>query len=290
MSAIVDLPHGIHEGFPEDEYHAPCLGMVSVSALTEFARTPSKYFAMIQGTRKREETPALNLGRAIHCALFESERFARTYVIEPDFGDCRKTDRTTSEVAKENKTRRDAWRLEHEGVQLLEGKEGERLIGMIGRILECRPSDPKLAALMNGGAPEVTLRWQDTRSGLECRARDDCWQSSIGWALDFKSTEDASPDGFDKAASNYKFHWIEAHYRAGHRILGKDLDSYAFVLQEKEAPYDFSVNFLKPADVVKGISSIERYSDKLAECLARNEWPGYQSGVYTGSLKPWVQE
>jgi exodeoxyribonuclease VIII len=290
MVSILDLPPGLHLDLPETEYHQPVLGMVSVSSLLEFARTPSKYFAMIQGTRKREETPALNFGRAIHCALLEPERFAREYVMAPNFGDLRKTERTTSEQAKENKARRDAWNAEHEGCQLLEGKYGERLLGMIGRILERRPSDPKVAELLNGGHPEVTVRWQDPRTGLQCRARDDCWQPSIGWVVDFKSAEDASPDGFDRAASNFKFHWIEAHYRAGHRTLGKDIESYAFVLQEKEPPYDFSINFLKADDVVKGISSIERYSDRLAACLANNEWPGYPSGVYTGSLKGWVTE
>jgi exodeoxyribonuclease VIII len=290
MTSILDLPHGFHHGYPEADYHMSALGMVSVSSLVEFSRTPSKYFAMIQGTRKREETPALNFGRAVHCALFEPDRFSLEYVMAPDFGDCRKTDRTTSEAAKENKIRRDAWRLEHEDVQLIEGKEGERLLGMIGRIVERRSYDPKIAELMSGGSPEVTLRWQDPRTGLECRARDDCWQESIGWAIDFKTCEDASPDGFEKAASNYRFHWIEAHYRAGHRTLGKDLDSYAFVLQEKEPPYDLSVNFLKPDAVIKGISSIERYSDRLAECLAKSEWPGYSKNVYTGSLKGWVTE
>lgn len=287
---IEDLPQGIHLDVPDDVYHAPVLGMVSVSTLMAFAGTASKYAAMIEGLIPRRETPAMSFGKALHMAVLEPDRFRNTYVIAPDFGDLRKTAHTSSEDAKANKTRRDEWRAAHVGAVMLEGKEGGRLLGMIARIIERRPSDPPVASLFEGGQQEVTVRWKDQRTGLECRARDDCWQSELATVIDLKSCQDASLAGFNREASNRNFHWIEAHYRAGHKAVGAELQEYFFVLQEKEPPYDFGVYTLPAKAVLLGIESRDRYMDRLCDCLSRDEWPGYSRDVVQGELQSWVKE
>ena len=287
---ILDLPPGLHFDVPEAVYHAPVLGMVSVSTLSLFADTPSKYAAMIEGLAQRRETPALHFGKAIHMALLEPELFARTYVVAPDFGDLRKTANTSKEDAKDNKTRRDEWRAAHAGAVMLEGKEGETALGMIARIAQRRPLDPPAASLFEGGRQEVTVRWKDPRTGLECRARDDCWQEELASVVDFKSCQDASRAGFNREASSRRFHWIEAHYRAGHKAVGAELRDYSFVMQEKEPPYDFGIYTLPAKAVLLGIESRDRCMDRLADCLSRDEWPGYSRNIVEGELLSWVTE
>jgi hypothetical protein len=288
-TAIEALPHGMHEGIDEDVYHQSALGMASVSALLLFADTPSKYIASIRGERPRVTTPALSFGTAVHCALNEPERFSATYLIEPYFGPTRANAAlgVSKDEGKANKERRDAWRKAHEGAILLDSKDGQRTLGMIARIAEQRDCDPPAADLFREGVSEVTLRWRCPITGLECRARDDYYQEPLAIAADYKTCQDASEEGFAKAAAEYKFHWIEAFYRAGHRALRKDLQDYIFVMQEKEIPYDFGVYRLPPDDVLEGIAEVESTMSHLADCLKRDVWPGYSNEIRTVARKRW---
>ncbi len=286
---IEALADGLHEGYPENEYHARVLGMASVSALVLFADTPSKYIASIRGDRPPLQAPALRFGSAAHMRLNEPERFAVTYLIEPDWGPTRANSAlgVSKEEGKANKDRRDAWRKEHQGAVLLDSKDGQRTLGMIARIAEQRDCDPPAADLFREGISEVTLRWRCPVTGIECRARDDYYQEPLAIAADYKTCQDASPEGFAKAAAEYKFHWIEAHYRSGHKAIGKPLRDYIFVMQEKIEPFDFGVYRLPPEDVLEGIAEVESTMMALAECLKRDRWPGYSNEIRTIAMKRW---
>ena len=63
---------GIYPDLPNEEYHR-CDG-VSNSMLSDMARSPAHFQAARR--RQREETPAMAIGTAIHCAVLEPERFA----------------------------------------------------------------------------------------------------------------------------------------------------------------------------------------------------------------------
>lgn len=269
--AFLELPLGRHDDVPANVYHSKILGVASKGALDRVRRSPAHYRAWIAGYEKKE-TPALSLGRAIHMAILEPDVFARTYLIEPSFGDVRKTDRTTKEQAKEHKTRREAWRLEHAGATILEAKSAQTTLGMVQAIA----SDPTAADMLSEGVPEVTIKWVDRETGLVCRLRVDFLVERLGLVLDVKSCEDARDDAFGRSVEAYGYHRQEAHYLDGLHEVGLDVDDFVFLPIEKEPPYAMDFFQLDDEDRATGQQQVRAARRRLAECLARDEWPAYR--------------
>ncbi len=270
---ILGLPPGLHLDFPAEDYHAPVLGMVSHGALEKLRASPSKYREWL--STPRAPTQALTFGRALHCALFEPEVFARQYAVEPDFGDCRKTD---------NKKARDAWLAERAGATLISADDHGALLGMSAAMR----AHPLTSRMLCGGVPEVTLRWQDAQTGLPCRARADYYVRDLRMAIDLKSTDDASMRAFSRSMATYGYHRQHAHYAAGFEAIGAPVDHFVFVAVEKSPPYDLAIYTLDEGSLERARHDVRRLTERLADCLERDEWPGYPETIQTIELPPWA--
>ena len=270
------LPAGLHENVPNSVYHSRILGVASKGALDEVNRSLARYYAWVTGQRCRDETPALALGKAIHMAILEPELFARTYVIEPYFGDVRAVEgRTTKEQAKENKTRRNAWREEHANATILESADGQATLGMVKRLA----GDATAKALFASGSAELTVKWRDPSTGLTCRARPDWWAEDIAVIADVKSTQDAREPAFARSIDAYGYHRQDPFYRRGMAANGRDVENFLFLAIEKEPPHDYSWWELDPEDTFDGGIEIGADLQRLAVALEKNHWPGYDTGV-----------
>ena len=65
---------------PEDIYHNT-EGFISKSSLGQLAKeTPFRFF---NGKRK-EQTPAMAMGTALHCSILEPKKFSESYILMPD--------------------------------------------------------------------------------------------------------------------------------------------------------------------------------------------------------------
>jgi hypothetical protein len=283
---LLDLPEGIHEGVPDDIYHARCLGLASKSALDWFSQSPAYYYAWANHLVADESTKALAYGRAFHMAILEPEAFARTYVVEPDFGPCRKTADVTSEEAKVNKIRRDTWRKDHAGAIPVTAQDWKSMTGMSMRLRSHKLARPLLAA----GRAERLVRWNDPATGLACKARVDYDLEDIDVALDLKSCEDASAPAFTRAVTNYGYHRQHAFYRRGFHALGRQLRRFVFVCCEKTEPYEPAVYELDAQAIMTGDAAIEEQLAGLAKCIEEGQWPGYSDErIVTITLPPWAK-
>ena len=286
VTTASQLAPGLHPDFPHDAYHYRELGMVSNTAIDHVRRSPAHYLAWVSGAERPEETKPFAFGSALHMRCLEPERFARTYLVEPYFGPCRKNDVCSSEDAKKNKTRRDAWRAQHVGATILDGETGAATLGMIESIA----NHPIARPLLDGGDAELTLRWDDPETGLACKARADKYREDLGCVVDLKSAVDASPDAFRRSVANYGYVRQAAHYRDGFGCLGPELDHFDFVVAEKAAPYAVAVYSLDREALALGQRQVERARRTLAGCLRRNEWPGYPQSIKTLQLPAWVKD
>jgi hypothetical protein len=78
-------------------------------------------------------------------------------------------------------------------------------------------------------------------------------------------------------AHNLGYHQSVAHYQDGvEQVTGERLP-FAFVLVEKEPPYLVSVVELDPEAVELGRRLNTKAKNTYRECLATNQWPGYES-------------
>lgn len=256
-----------------DEYHAPQLGRVSKSALDQLHRSPAHYREWLAG--ETTETAALAFGRAFHMALLEPARFAKHYVVEPTWGDCRK---------KENKAQRDAWREEHADAEQV----SQKCLDTIGGMVASARRHPLAANAIRNGIAESTARWTDEETGLPCQVRPDYYVESLAMIVDVKSADDGSFDGFRRAVAKYRYHVQDALYREGVRAAGKPVEHFVFVVVEKSPPHAVSLFQLDAEGQEAGWRAMRRNVDTMAHCVRTSTWPGYPETIQELDLPPWA--
>lgn len=282
---IADLPHGVHLGIPAEVYYERALGVANASGLKMIATSTLAHFkAFMDGEDEdededgdEEENAALAFGTAFHTAVLEPAVFEASYVVEPKFGDCRK---------KENKAARDAWRAENGSKKQLSQASMRKILRMAKSIR----NHPVAGLLLEQAQHEVTLRWRDEMSGLECKGRVDSLVELAGYrvALDLKTTNDASPAGFAKSLANYGYAAQDAFYTDGFEALGRPLHSFLFVAVEKRAPYLCAVYQVDEPSRSKGRSSNREALRAYRDALNEDRWPGYSGNIEPISLPKWA--
>jgi PDDEXK-like domain of unknown function (DUF3799) len=278
------LPHGLHRGIEHDAYHVRVLGMASNTALSRLVQSPAHYRAWLAGHDK--DTPARAFGRGMHCALTEPGCFARTYAVEPDFGDCRANSATgtTKEEGAANKRARDLWRLEHAGAELVAANDFEAMQGMSAAVRR----HPTVGRLLESCEAELTARWLDTETDVECKARADLYSKKFRTIVDIKTTEDARPHAFARSVALYGYHRQEAFYRQGFAACGADVERFVFVAVEKTVPYGVRAYMLDAEGLEKGAEAVRRGLRTLALCLTTGQWPAYTDEIEELSLPRWA--
>lgn len=274
VDELLALPIGLHPEVPERVYHARVLGMASKSALDLLRHSAAHYRAWVAGEIERKSTKSLHLGKAAHCAVLEPERFARQYVIAPDFGDCR---------TRANRLERDRWRAEHPGAIILRNEEGIATMGMI-RSLAAHPS---VTALLEGAQTEVTARWEEGE--VPCKARADIDNRELELLADVKSTDDARPEAFSRSVWNYGYHRQDDWYRRGWRALGAAVEGLVFIVVEKSPPYAVALYELDDAARLRGRQENDSLLARLAYHVERDEWPGFSQSIEPLSLPRWAE-
>lgn len=138
------------------------------------------------------------------------------------------------------------------------------------------------------GAPEASIFWEDSETGVECRARIDYLPDATkGRRLilaDYKRAESALPTGigFPKASANYGYPMQADWYTQGVKALGLDRDpQFVFVVQEPEPPFVVTVGQFKSSDLALAHERNRRALHTYAACEASGQWPGYASEVVT---------
>lgn len=268
------VPGAIALDVPAAEYHRRELGVASNSVLKLIRdKSPAHYRAWLDA-EDDSETPAMLFGRAYHCRVLEPDRFANEFVVMPALGDMR---------SSTNRAARDAWLAERPGATVISSDDSDRIEAMHKALM----AHPLAAGIMKSGHSEVTMRWVDELTGVECKARADWWVPGK-FFMDLKTTEDASPKGFARSIEKYGYHVQHAHYCDGARACGESLKNYLILAQEKEAPYVPAVYHIDAAAEIRGFELRERGLQTMRECLDANTWPGYGTGITELTLPAWA--
>ncbi len=274
MSAILERADGLHLGVPDAEYHARIPGLASKGALDEIERSGAHYEAWLKGAM-RPETTALRFGKAFHCATLEPDVFAATYVVEPEFGDCR---------FKEAKAIRDAWRIENVGRIALPADDWTAIVGMSAKVR----AHSRAGKMLQGGVSELTLKWTDAETGIVCKARGDYHVDSVAMCLDLKTCEDARAAAVERSVGKWGYHRQQAHYADGFEAVGAPLRAFVFVFVEKVPPYELAVFMLDDDAQRRGAESIRKSMQTLATCIETGSYPGYPEEIQTLELPAWA--
>jgi len=126
---------------------------------------------------------------------------------------------------------------------------------------------------------EVVIAWQEMMSSglVWCRAMLDVWCPSLLLGLDVKTCDDASDDSLQrKFANGYGIQ--NAWYKRGIEALTQEhgRSQFRFLFIESEAPYLWRAASATEGFRYAGERECKRALAIFADCLSRNDWPGYE--------------
>ena len=215
-----------------------------------------------------EDKDAYRLGRAMHCAILEPERFAREYFAWPDFGDMR---------YKENKDRRSRWLDGLPAVrEVLRREEFATCI----RAAESLRAHPKASEIFTGGRAEEAITWTDPDTGIVCKGRLDYVKPL--YLADVKGTRKETIRSFVRDFEGFLYYGQLAFYHDGAIAAG-------VLPPDAQRPCGAAVQVLEPYDVIPFRLSAETLTvgralyksllRRYSACQTAKYWPGLASDV-----------
>ncbi|WP_026793168.1 PD-(D/E)XK nuclease-like domain-containing protein [Pleomorphomonas oryzae] len=268
-NAPAPVAPGVYLNLSNEAYHhGPG---ISKSGLAIMEQSPM-HFRAPEKPKTKLQQQALDFGSAFHIAVLEPERFDAAVLRGPI--DRRGNKWDDAEAYCKSK-----------GMILL--TEGDH--DKVQTMRDVVHSDNEIHNIITRGKPmaEMSVYWEreylytPTETGEEigvpilCKCRTDLYRQDLDLVLDLKSAEDASKAGFAKAIANQLYHMQEAWYEGGLSTAGIP-SSFCFLAVEKEPPYAFDLYEIPPSFYAEGLALAERAFARYADCLVRNEWPGYR--------------
>lgn len=251
-----------------DEYFAepcpaPALTNSGIRMLIPAGAAPAKFAhqhpAIGEPPEQTKDTIASYRGKLVHRLALDK---GQDYVVSPH-------DRYQSEEAK-------AWKKATEDAGLMPVKraalaEAEAMAAIVRERIQA-------ACQGNDYQTEVVIAWQEqTSSGpIWARAMLDVWCPALMLALDVKTCDDASDDSLQrKFANGYAVQ--DCWYRRGVETLTKEHGraTFRFLFVESDEPH-----LARMATATEGFRTAAKFECEraiaiFADCLSRNEWPGY---------------
>ena len=245
------------------DYHAD--PAVSASHLKKVMQSPYHYWSAYLNPDRVAMVPtaAMRLGSLTHCAVLEPDELTNRYQLAPD----RRTKEGKAAVVE----------MAAAGIEAVSEADLAQALQMADAVR----SNSTAALLLANGQAEQSFWWDDIATGMRCKCRPDWFDGET--IVDLKTCQDASPAGFARAVAQWSYQVQAAHYLCG--TLAK---RFVFVAVEKSAPYAVGVYELDAEALVHG--SVLRHTSlqKIQDCRAINEWPGYTDGIQTLQLPGWA--
>ena len=182
---------------PFDDYCA--IDAVSITRLKELGRSPQHYRYRLEVPK---ETAPLTLGRAAHCAVLESERFDRDFVVWNKL-----TKNGSGNIAPRSGEQWESFKLENAGRSIITIEDGEFSKAMQQAVR----GNPVAMRYLESGEPEVSMEWEiGEEFGLpnrRCKGRAD-WLTrvdGIPHVVGLKTARDCRPFVFGSAAAKLNY-------------------------------------------------------------------------------------
>lgn len=205
----------------------------------------------------------MRLGTAVHTAILEPHRFQDEYITAPA------CDRRT----KEGKAQYAAFLKSSAGKTIITSDQQE----IIDRCVSGMNANRLANILMSEGQSEVTLLWDDERTGLPCKARVDWIPSGHALLVDLKTIRSVRRGIIDKESKSRGYHLQEAHYIDGALACGLGVINMLFCfLPTAGRPsvhwHYFDAETRRKARIVR--RDLMDYAQTFWR-LPKNDWPGY---------------
>ncbi len=205
---------GIHENIPFAEYAAwPAVNKSSLDWMFDYSPLHCRFHA----SEPDDPTDALLIGRACHTLVLQPEHFDSEFLIATQ---CVGVTKKGIRCSKGGTVERDglfycsqhAPEGDSNSDSILSVKERDLVYAMRDSLMFTHQSRKFIE---RPGQNELSIIWQDSLTGLHCKARIDMVRSDGQIIADLKTTTDASLIGFSKSIGTYAYHRQAAFYLRG---------------------------------------------------------------------------
>lgn len=220
---------------------------------------------------ERSETSSMRLGRICHALFLEPDLAAAKIILSP-------FDSFRSKESKEWKETQDA-----AGMMVVTQSEQEQAYEVLGHLNK----NERVQAIKKYGYAEqplfqrVNSRGESVdvdESGIAVKAKPD-WIFENGksrFIVDYKTTQDASPEGFRRSFEKFGYHRQAAWYLKMMELCGKPCDGFMFIAQEVETPEAIAFYVADPDAVEVGWSECQHALGNIMSRLELSHWQAYQ--------------
>lgn len=223
-----------------------------------------------------KETPAKVLGSAMHSIVLEPDLFKARYVANP--GIDRRSNAGKAEYA--------AFVAENKGKVILDDEGFQTCLAVRDTVYR----HPVAKGLLMGGKAEQAFFAIDPETGELIKCRYDYLHDSGALAVDLKSCEDASPDGFGKSAANYRYPMQPPWYfDVNDALYGEHPEQWVFIALEKAPPYAIGIYFMTKEDMGRGREACRRDLHRIIAAKRDNDWSDYGAEVLPLTLPSWAR-
>lgn len=247
----------------EDGVYRNAKGL-SKSMLTHFMRSPAHYQHAL--TETREPTEAMNFGTAFHASiLLDNPNSA--------FAVKRKVDGRT----KEGKEYNERFALENQGKAIINEEQEVCIKGCIASIHNHPFASDLFSGITEREFSVFGTKQNNVIEPVVLKGRMDAYDAKRGFVIDYKTCEDASPNGFMKAIWSYKYHMQHVQYKWLIENAGLPFKAFYFVCVEKTPPYASAVYIIHADSIARGIDNWEQNIFEFSQCQNSGIWPAYSA-------------
>jgi hypothetical protein len=216
--------------------------------LSQMAKSPANFRAAY--LEPDEPSPGMLFGSVVHALVLGGDEI----------------------VVYDGERRGNAWKdfkAAYPGATIVTAKEHARAMRVANAVRADRNAAPLLEGLL-----EHELAW--SAFGRACAGRPDVLGD--GFVTEVKTTSNAEPSWFARAAIKMNYHAQLAHYAMGARANGMDVREAWIVAVETSSPFNVTILHVSPADLLEGEAILRSWVDRIEACERSGVWPGYAQG------------
>ena len=221
-------------------------------------KTPMHF--LYESMNPKDDTPALILGRAVHKAVLEPETFFNEYDLAP----------------KVNKRTKEGKAAIEDHLAYCESCDKEPIDADDYEVIKGMRATIEMAFLT--GEHEKAFFWTDNETGEKCKVKVDCLAEVEGkkYIVDYKTTDSCEQMAFERSVRKYGYKFQAGMYREG--VFQNTFEEYgfAFVAQEKTAPYAVRVFICSDDFLEEGYTLFREAIGIYHECKVNNHYWGYE--------------
>lgn len=226
-----------------------------------------------ENRKPQETTPSMIFGSLCHLLLLENEKFTQVYAIAPE------CDRRT----KEGKETFAAFQTESVGKIVITNNQFQEALTLINAL----KSNDSVIKLLKSGFSEEEITWVE--DNISCKAKLDYCRN--GLIVDYKTSQDASKDGFAKSIANYGYHRQDIWYRKAYKAkYGKDALGCVFIVQDVSMPDIINIYSISEQARYYAEQEINQAVKEIKDRLITKNWKSNSGKIQDIDLPIWYKQ